>query len=250
MRAACACALLAALAFPCAAEGQRVDGRVLDVASGSPIAGVDVILQRRDEVIATAVSDSAGRFTLNAPFFGSYHLAASHIGYAETRLPIELNVDGTFSVELTMGVEPVDVATIDVAVPRNRYLETRGFYERMEAGTGDYRTGDQLRSRNFLSLVDVLRSMRGVKIQRMNWKSEVYLTGANNCLPQIVVDGVTMRYGGRNVQGQGGGALTVDDLVNVSHIEGVEVYRGSGVPMEFEGPNASCGVIVVWTRVR
>ena len=52
------------------------------------------------------------------------------------------------------------------------------------------------------------------------------------------------------MQGQAGGAPSLEDLVNVSHIEGIEVYRGSGVPMEFEGPNASCGVIVVWTRVR
>lgn len=249
MRAVCACTLLAAFALPSAAECQRIDGRVIDVATRQPIAAAIFRLMKGDAEIATAVSDSTGRFLLIAPELGRYHLRATHVGYADTQSPpIELNAIGTFTAELAMSVEPVEVAAITVEVPRNRYLETRGFYERMEAGTGDYRTGDDLRRRNFQTLVDVLRGMRGVRVQRVNWKHEVYITGANGCLPQIVVDGVTVRYGGKSVQARG--ALSMEDLVNVAHVEGVEVYRGSSVPVEFEGPNAACGVIVVWTRIR
>jgi hypothetical protein len=249
MRAVCACALIAAAALPGALAAQRMEGRVVDVASRRPIAAADVRLVRGNAVVATAVSDRDGRFLLVAPDFGRYHLVAVHVGYAEAQsAAIDLNAEGTFTAEMAMSVEPVEVAEISVVVPRSRYLETRGFYDRMESGTGDYVTGDQLRRRNQQSLVDVLRNMRGVKIQRVNWKSEVYLAGAN-CLPQIVVDGVTVRYGGKSLRTED--ALSVEDLVNVSHIEGIEVYRGSsGVPIEFEGPNAACGVIVVWTRVR
>lgn len=249
MRAVCACALLAMLLPPAALSAQRMEGRVVDVASRRPIPAVDVRLMRGNDIVATAISDSAGRFVLVPPDFGNYHVVAVHVGYAEARSArIDLSSTGTFTAELAMGVEPVDVAEIRVEVPRSRYLETRGFYDRMEAGTGDYITAEQLRTRNHQSLVDILRGMRGVKIQRVNWKNEVYLAGAN-CLPQIVVDGVTVRYGGKSLRTHD--AIPVEDLVNVSHIEGIEVYRGSsGVPIEFEGPNAACGVIVVWTRVR
>jgi hypothetical protein len=244
-----ACALLVAAALPSAAAAQRIDGRVIDSATRQPIAAVAFRLMKGDAEVASALSDSAGRFSLEAPELGRYHLRGSRVGYADAQSAvIDLNAQGTFTAELAMGVEAVEVAPIAVTVPRNRYLETRGFYERLQTGTGDYLTGDQLRARNQQSLVDVLRGMRGIKIQRVNWKSEVYFAGAN-CLPQIIVDGVTVRYGGKSLRTFD--ALTVEDLVNVSHIEGIEVYRGSsGVPVEFEGPNASCGVIVVWTRLR
>jgi hypothetical protein len=248
MHGAFSCALIVAIALPAPVVAQRIDGRVTDRATGEPIPTVVFRLMKGDVEIAAAVSDSAGRFFLAAPGFGRYHLFGTRVGYADAQSPIlELNAAGTFTAELTMGVEAIEITPIDVTVPRNRYLETRGFYERLQAGTGDYRTGDQLRSRNQQTLVDILRGMRGVKIQRVNWKSEVYLAGAN-CLPQIVVDGVTVRYGGKSLRAYD--ALTIEDLVNVAHIEGIEVYRGSsGVPIEFEGPNASCGVIVVWTRL-
>jgi hypothetical protein len=246
MRSTTFFALLAALAAPPSAAAQRIDGRVIDGATGQPIPAVAFDLMKGDSGVTSTVSDSAGRFVLTAPGFGRYHLLGTRVGYAEARSPvIDLNREGTFTVELTMSVEAVDVAPLAVTVPRSRYLQARGFYERMETGAGDYMTGDQVRRRNAQTLVDVLRGMRNVKIQRMNWKSEVYLAGAN-CLPQFVVDGVTVRYGGKSVRVAG--ALTVEDLVNVGHIEGIEVYRGSGVPVEFEGPNAACGVIVVWTR--
>jgi hypothetical protein len=61
------------------------------------------------------------------------------------------------------------------------------------------------------------------------------------------MDGVTVRYGGRranNVQ-------PLEDLVVGMHVEGIEVYRGgSGAPTAFVGPNAACGVILIWTRHR
>jgi hypothetical protein len=249
MRAVSAIVILLGLAAPSRAVGQRIQGRVIDSSTRQPIPVVLLRLMKGDIETTSAMSDSAGRFRLTAPAPGQYHLLGSRIGYADAETQsIELHADSTLVAELVMSVDAVKFAPLTVVAPRDRYLEARGFYERQESGTGDFLSGDQLRRRNARSLVDLLRGMRGVKIQRVNWKSEVYLAGAN-CLPQIVVDGVTMRYGGKTVAATG--AQTIEDLVNVDHIQGVEVYRGgSGAPIEFEGPNAGCGVIVIWTRVR
>jgi len=147
-------------------------------------------------------------------------------------------------LELLLSTEAVRVAAITATVARNPYLESRGFYERQRGREGDFLTEDQIRRRNASNLVDILRTMRGVKIQRNGWKQEVYLAGGN-CLPQIVVDGVTMRWGGREV----GMSQSLDNMLNVAHIQGIEVYRGgSGAPREFIGPNAGCGLILIWTR--
>jgi hypothetical protein len=89
---------------------------------------------------------------------------------------------------------------------------------------------ETVRRRNSYFLADLLRGMRGIKIQRVNMRNEVYFTGAN-CFPMIVLDGVTVRWGGKQVP------------------DGIEAYRGgSGAPTEYIGPNAACGVILIWTR--
>lgn len=238
-------AILAALVQPGAVAGQRINGRVIDSSTLQPIAYATIKLVRDDVDVSTAVSDSAGRFVLAAPE-GRYRMVAVRIGYADAQSEI-IDISGaSVSAELMMSVEAVEVAPLTLSVPRVRYLESRGFYERQTAGTGDYKTGDEISKRNPQTLVDVLRGMRGVKIQRINWKNEVIFAGAN-CLPQVTVDGVTVRYGGTAL---GAAALQMEDVVNIAHVDGIEVYRGGGVPIEFEGPNASCGVIVIWTRHR
>ena len=249
MHAVAALAVLTLLSLPAAVLGQRLDGRVLDAASGEPVPDAVVRLIQGDTAVASALTDRGGRFIIAPPAPGRFSLVAVRLGYADARTaPFDLDIGQTISADLHLSVEAVAVADLEVSVPRDRYLESKGFYERMASGTGDYRTGDDVRRRNPQTLVDVLRGMRGVKVQRVGWKHEVYFAGAN-CLPQVIVDGVTVRYGGRTVQA--GGALSVEDLVNPSHIEGIEAYRGgSGVPLEFEGPNAACGTIVVWTRLR
>jgi hypothetical protein len=249
VHAVAALAVLTLLTLPTAALGQRIDGRVLDAASREPIAEVVVRLMRADAAVASALTDREGRFTIAPPAPGRFTLVATRLGYADARTTaFDLDVGETITADLQLSVEAVAVADLEVSVPRDRYLEAKGFYERMATGTGDYRIGEDVRRRNPQTLVDVLRGMRGIKIQRVNWKHEVYFAGAN-CLPQIIVDGVTVRYGGRSVEAAG--ALSIEDLVNPSHIEGIEAYRGgSSVPLEFEGPNAACGTIVVWTRLR
>jgi Carboxypeptidase regulatory-like domain/TonB-dependent Receptor Plug Domain len=249
VHAVAALAVIAMLTLPAAAAGQRIDGRVLDGTSRQPIGDAVVRLLRGDSAVASALTDSTGRFTLAPTEPGRFSLVANRLGYADARSALfDIEADAALSADLIMSVDAVSVADLEITVPRDRYLESKGFYERMATGTGDFRTGEEVRRRNAQTLVDVLRGMRGVKVQRVGWKQEVYFAGAG-CLPQVIVDGVTVRYGGRTVRS--GGALSVEDLVNPAHIEGIEAYRGSsGVPLEFEGPNAACGTIVVWTRLR
>jgi hypothetical protein len=241
-------ALLAAItiASPCLISAQTINGRVVDAITRQPVGGAELRLMIADVMVANAVSDSAGQFRLAARRQGRYQILATRLGYAdaESRF-IELMNDQTVNAELVMSSQAVKLAPLTLNVPRDRYLESKGFYERMQSGTGDFLTGPEIQKRNTLSLVELLRGMRGVKIQRINnSRQEVYFAGAN-CHPVIVLDGVTVRYGGRNV----GTQQTLDDLVPVAHLDAVEVYRGgSGVPPEYEAPNASCGVILLWTR--
>jgi len=226
-------------------QAQTVAGRVIDAETREPLVGVTLRLLQGDRDIAATVTDSLGRFRLEADVSGRYVIVTTRLGYASLQTSsLELERGQALGIELQLSSEAVRIAPITATVARNPYLESRGFYERMRGREGDFMTEEQIRRRNASTLVDVLRTMRGVKIQRNGWKQEVYLAGGD-CLPQIVVDGVTMRWGGRTV----GMIQPLEDLVNVAHIQGIEVYRGgSGAPREFIGPNAGCGLILIWTR--
>jgi hypothetical protein len=223
-----------------------VIGRVTDADRSVAVVSVDVALVADDRIIAVTTTDSLGTFVLRGRDPGRYRVIARRLGYAESTHEIEaLAAPDTIRIELAMTARPVEVPEVSLVV-RDPYLVSNGFYERRKAGSGDFLTGEEIRRRNTASILDILRSMRNVKIQRIDWKSEVYVAGAG-CLPQIVMDGVTVRYGGRranNVQ-------PLEDLVVGMHVEGIEVYRGgSGAPTAFVGPNAACGVILIWTRHR
>jgi len=224
---------------------QTITGRVIDAQTREPLSAVTLRLVRGDRDIASAVSDSLGAFMLTASVSGNYAILATRIGYAPLRTSVlELERGQALGIELQLSGEAVRIAPLTAVVARNPYLESKGFYERMRGREGAFMTEEQIRRRNASTLVDVLRTMRGVKIQRNGWRQEVYLAGGD-CLPQITVDGVTMRWGGRSI----GTIQPLEDIVSVTHIQGIEVYRGgSGAPREYIGPNAGCGLILIWTR--
>ena len=232
---------------PTPSVSQVIQGRVIDAATRAPVAAVTLHLLQGDQVVEQVVSDSAGRFLLRATSGGRYQIAAARLGYAETKTQtLELGASQTLAAELQLSVAAVRIAPLEVEAPRDPYLEGMGFYERMRLGSGYYLTETEIRKRAGSTLVDLLRTTRGVKIQRVNTRQEVYLTSPT-CLPQIVLDGVMVRWGGR-------GANTLqplEDLVRVPHIEAIEVYRAfNGVPGQYVGPNAHCGTILIWTRHR
>jgi Carboxypeptidase regulatory-like domain/CarboxypepD_reg-like domain/TonB-dependent Receptor Plug Domain len=65
------------------AAGQRVQGSVIDQATGVPIVGATVVLLTSDhETQGSVVTDERGRFALRAPDEGTYLLLAQVTGYA------------------------------------------------------------------------------------------------------------------------------------------------------------------------
>ena len=90
-----ACAwVLSSAAAPLAAAGTgRVSGRVLDPA-GAPVPGASVaLLSPQGAIAATARSDAAGAFQLDAVPTGSYVLTAGAPGFATRRLALQVEAD-------------------------------------------------------------------------------------------------------------------------------------------------------------
>jgi len=86
-----------ALATPARAQHATLAGRVTDAATHEPVAGVLVTIEG---VNVAGVSDSAGRFHLNAVPPGPQVLLARRIGYAPTRLPFTAPATGTATLDV------------------------------------------------------------------------------------------------------------------------------------------------------
>jgi carboxypeptidase family protein/TonB-dependent receptor-like protein len=247
MRFSHAVVITALLSAPAGLVGQSLSGRILDAHTRSPLSGVELRLLQEDRVVGMTVSDTAGSYAIRAPGGGRYRLLGSRLGYSEARSDfVELATGQGVSADLLMSGTTVKVAPLIVETPRDYYLDSQGFYERQASRAGDFMTGEQIQRRNPATLSDLLRGLRGIKIQRVNFYNEVYFAGAS-CYPSIIVDGQTMRWGGKSI----GVSQPLDDLVRIAHIDAIEAYRGgSGAPSQYVGPNAACGVILIWTRHR
>jgi hypothetical protein len=63
----------------------------------------------------------------------------------------------------------------------------------------------------------------------------------------VYVDRHLVSTGG--LAGAGAEPTAVDDVVFAGDVLAIEIFRTPAeIPSEFNGPNAGCGVIVLWTR--
>ncbi|MDQ3950849.1 MAG: carboxypeptidase regulatory-like domain-containing protein, partial [Gemmatimonadota bacterium] len=125
--------------------------------SGALVFGADV------SVAGTAlrtVSDTAGRFRLAGVPSGAGALQVRRLGYRAAAVPITIERGATASVTVTLARLPRELDAVLVEAsqqPAARYLQ--GFYERRSRGHGYFVTRDQLSTRQWSDLTDVLRSL-------------------------------------------------------------------------------------------
>ena len=218
----------------------RMTGRVVDKATGAPVAKAEIILlgDRR-----SVVSDSAGRYLFDDVPSGLVRFVVRAPGFPATTLSVALahNESMARSIELDSSsagrsaAQRLPGVAIEGKASRGpRYVD---FEHHMATGRGQYLTREEIEKYNYSTLQDAVRNMRGVNVDcggglgcfiRMS-------RAPMQCKPDYVVDGT--------VNNSFGPSTAIRD------IEGIEVYTGpSEVPGEFAGRNAGCGVVVIWTK--
>jgi hypothetical protein len=264
MRTAWAPALfLTALATSPTLAQATLTGVVRD-SSGRPLARAEVMIEARGK---RAVTDESGRYRMPDVPAGSSLVQARAIGYQSVASVVNLAANETRQADFVLGRLPTNLDTVQV---RDR---TRGvgsglaaFEERRRLGLGKFFDSLDLKRYEDRQVVDIFREIPGVKIGQTalcnarglprgcdtNARKRVLLNirgGNSGCPMGIVLDGATLyraEAGGGDIDWPR--TLDVNDLP-VRHLVAVEVYRSaSEVPMEYGGPSASCGVIVMWTR--
>ena len=223
---AASCALMF-LVSPAAIHAQTVDGTVIDADDGTPIAGVDLTLADAvGSIRASTVSDTVGRFTLQAPEAGEYTLSASRLGLAAADLELRLAEGERVTVEVQLGPDPVAVEPVQVVGRRHRPARLRAFDERVAESR-------RLGRGHVYTRADIER------IQPVAARQLLFgVPGRQRCAFEVFSDGLPI----------GAGEEAMDQLPYPDQLEGLEVYRGvTQIPPQYYRYGI-CGVVLAWTR--
>lgn len=243
------------LALGQGADSVRLEGRVIDAESTSPVGFVDIAVLDRDLRRLTQIQAGRdGTFAVKVPWDeDGVYLLAERIGYERTRTPfLWFDNHSFFELEIRLDREAILLAPLEVvARSRSQSPVLQGFEARLEKGLGHYITRDEIERANVRFVTDLLATVPGVRLRSSGagLRRVVHMSRARSmmaCPTQVYVDGMRLNT---NVGPSEAQLVAIDDYVAPGSVEGIEVYRGlSTVPAAFLNEYADCGVVVIWTR--
>jgi hypothetical protein len=217
-------------------EAQVIKGRLLDNRNGVAVENGTVILLDRDgRRVASAFSDSMGVFAVRVPAPGLYVLRASSLGY-RSGFPstVDLTVEPLVNATIYLDPDPIELDSILVHSDQPQGsppLAAQGFYGRLQDGTGQFITPEEISRRNPVYFSDLFRGIHGVSVS-VNGTVRM-----RTCVPKIWLDGSLTARGSR-----------LSELVAVNDILAVEVYqRASSIPLQYGGTQGRCAILL-WTK--
>jgi hypothetical protein len=230
-------AVLVTIALPgtALAQGASLKGRILDSELGEVIAGAIVRVRPGGEPITV---DTSGKFEVTGLKPGTIEVAVQAVGFQSRSWKFTVRegqvLTQDFPMEFTGEKLPDLVVTARAVKLAPRYAD---FERRRERGVGAFLRWDDIKKKNFNTVGQAMRSIRGVRLDCDQQEFECFVKMARtpNCLPAWYVDGVQVQLFHENTP--------------IRDVYGLEIYRGpSEVPGEFTGSAAACGVLVVWTK--
>jgi hypothetical protein len=230
-------ALLAGLLLPATLLAQgtgTLRGRIVDTETGEPVR--EAILRIRG--LPSVTADSFGRFEVTGIPAGQAQVAVQALGYTGNQWKVTLAEGQVLERQFGLDFSGESLPDVVVTARATRLVPRYTSFEaRRERGLGAYLRWDEIKKKNFSTVGEAARSVRGVRLNCIQAEFECYIRMARtpNCSPEWWVDGVNVR--------------SFTESTPIRDVYGIEIYRGPGeVPGEFSGSNAGCGVIVIWTK--
>ncbi len=219
-------------------EAVRVRGLVTDITTQRPLEFVEIeVFDFEDEprLAWEGVSDSIGAFTGPRLRPSLYQVRAVALGYQTLTHMVALSGYGIADLRIEMSPEALELEPLVVVTRQRSRLETSGFYERRQRGFGHSLDRADIEARRPTYVTDLVRMMPGVSVSPGLMGGGGILRMRGGCIPEVIMDGVRM------VQ-----PVRLDDVLQVSDLEGLEVYGPGTSPLEYSHSN--CGTVLAWTR--
>jgi hypothetical protein len=203
-------------------------------ADGKPLEGAQVYL------VGTAVgarADQRGSFRLTGLPAGTQTVEVRLLSYAPKRFTVDLSP--TREIKLAAVLDSRATVLGAVTVEAKASSNIPGFDDRAKRGFGTFLDQDEIERRQSVLLTDLFRTIPGLSVGFDGQNYIVTSSRGGNCQVQWYLDGSPYDNS----------ANDLDQFLRPDDIAAVEVYKSaSEVPVQFQGTNASCGTIVVWTK--
>ena len=229
-----------------------IDGFVGDSAL-NPLQAAEVKILSTNVKVSTGPN---GRFRISQIPAGSYVLIVRRIGYGPTSAVVQVAANDTLRPSYSLERVGTTLSAAVVTAERTS-IRLKEFNDRRRVGLGQYMTADEIDQHHVLSATELMRRFSTVNVSPSNTNSsggspDQYAlsrreggslfgaVGGQNgyCAMQVWVDNVRMPL-----------PFNLDLLPSPRDLAGIEVYAGPATtPPQFQGFDATCGVILIWTK--
>jgi TonB-linked SusC/RagA family outer membrane protein len=240
---------LVAPAMPAVAQAPTatVSGRVTDVVTSQPIAGVRVVVQ--GTTVGTQTADD-GRYTIRGAPTGAQVIEFTRIGYEPKRVPATLTAGQAAVVNMTMGQAAYSLSAVVTTVTgQQRKVE-------LANTTAQINVAEKLAETPVNDLSGLLSGRAaGVQVtaggatgsgSRIRIRGQGSLSLNNE--PLVYIDGVRVTSSsGSSSIGVGGSTPSRLNDINPAEIENIEIVKGPSAATLY-GTEAANGVINITTK--
>lgn len=210
---------------------------------GQPIPDAQIVLAGDS---ASTRSDENGKFRLSNLPAGTWDVVAQRVGYMPSRSPVDLRLGTVTTVAIPLRTATNILDTVRVVAHAPDPLELAA--KAREYPGASFFSRAKIDSIHPDHVTDILRQAPGVQLVypdsggpplvQMLRSRFAHLNHAGLCPVEYYVDGV--RFDMDN---------SPDANLHPADIEAIEVYDGaSKIPPQYNSGEASCGVIVIWTK--
>jgi iron complex outermembrane receptor protein len=214
-------------------------GRVTDSA-GKPVAGAEVTIKTEGDPTRdqTTKTDGDGKYQFNRIAGGVFVVSASFVSNREfkTSAPV------TVTVRLSSSPTVLDMSIDGFAAVRETVTISADAEQPIEqvSKTIDIIDGQEMRDRADFSLIDIVRTVPGFRIQQLGGfgrTASIKARGLRNQDTAVLIDGIRFRDAGSIT----GDATPFLNDFTLTSVEKIEVLRGSGSSLY--GTNAIGGTL-------
>ena len=230
-----AAVLLVSITTPIFATAAALTGSVKDASGGAVVGASVTVLTPRQAVVATAITDASGAFSIATLPPGDYVVRTEAAGFTGQRSAVTVGAtDATVAIVLDIAAleEEITVtAEPGVALDTARAVQPVSVISR-----------DDMDRRVHTVVAEAITEEAGVHLQRTSPSmAGVFVRGLTGNKVNVYVDGVRYSNGA-----QRGGVNTFLNLIDQSAIDGIEVVHG---PNSAEyGSDALGGTVQFMTR--
>ena len=213
----------------------RLNGTVVG-ADGKPLEGAQVYL------VGTAIgarADSRGVFRLTGLPAGTQTVEVRLLSYSPKRYTVDLSPQREARLAAVMDAKAQVLGEITIQGKPTSSIP--GFDDRAKRGMGTFLNRADIENRQSVLTTDLFRTIPGLSVgfDGQNYVVQSSRSLGTGCQMQWYLDGSPYDNSSNDL----------DQMIRPDDIEGIEVYKSSSeVPVQFQGQNASCGTILVWTK--